>query len=349
MSLNGKNIHTILKSFLEQKRSKVRGKGNFFLFFVFFFLTSLTIITTLESYWIDDSYKGELTESNLFVSFSEKNNNNKNNLVFANNNSVIAYSTPYFIDIQVLGTKQETARSGIVSYKVEEGDTLEGIALMFNISSDTIKWANSIKNNNINPSNELLILPTTGVLYYVERNDSLGIIAQKHKAKIDDIISFNDIEDEKMIKLGDSLIIPNGEPAPILAPQQSTVVYYAQFNSVTHGVVTQVPHSRHQNAVDIANACGTPIYAGSSGTVTKTGSDPALAGNYVWINHGTVNALYGHLQNIYVTPGEYVVTGQQIGLMGNTGYTIGATGCHLHFETRGGQNPFYYLKRGDRM
>jgi LysM repeat protein len=349
MSLNGKNIHTILKSFLEQKGSKVRGKGNFFLFFVFFFLTSLTVITTLESSWSDNNYKEGLTGSELFVSSSEENSDNRNNLVFANDNSVVAYSTPYFADIQVLGTKKESTRSSIISYKVEEGDTLEGIATMFSISSDTIKWANSIKNNKINPDDELLILPTTGVLYYVERNDSLGIIAQKHKAKTEDIISFNDIEDEKMIKPGDALIIPGGEPVPYSAPQQSTVVYYAQFNSVTHGVITQVPHSRHQNAVDIANACGTPIYAGSSGTVTKTGSNPALAGNYIWINHGTVNALYGHLQNIYVTPGEYVTAGQQIGVMGNTGYTIGSTGCHLHFETRGGQNPFYYLKRGDRM
>lgn len=346
--MNGKNIHTILKDFLKQKRSKKKGKSNFFLFFALFFLTAFTVITTLESSWSDNEHKESLEESDLFVSCNESDSDNKNSLVFSNNNSVVAYSTPYFIETEVLGSVKKE-RSSIISYKVEEGDSVESIADMFGISSDTVKWANSIKNNKINPGDELLILPTTGVLYYVERNDSLGVIAQKHKAKVEDIMSFNQIEDEKTIKPGDSLIIPDGQPAPTPVIQQSKTVYSTGFSSVTHGVITQVPHAKHQNAVDIANSCGTPIYAGYSGVITKTGSDPALAGNYVWIDHGTVSALYGHLQAIYVVPGERVVAGQQIGTMGNTGYTIGATGCHLHFETRGGQNPFYYLQRGERM
>ncbi len=346
--MSGKNIHTILKGFLKQKKGKEKGKSNFFLFFALFFFTSFAVITTLESSWSESEHREGLKENNLFISCNESSTENKNSLVFANNNAVVASSTPYFIETQVLGSVKKE-RSSIVSYKVEEGDSIESIATMFGISSDTIKWANSIKNSKINPGDELLILPTTGVLYYVERNDSLGVIAQKHKAKVEDITAFNQIEDEKTIKPGDSLIIPNGQPAPVPVIQQSKTVYYTGFSSVTHGVVTQVPHSRHHNAVDIANSCGTPIYAGHSGVVTKTGSDPALAGNYVWIDHGTLSALYGHLQVIYVVPGERVVTGQQIGTMGNTGYTIGATGCHLHFETRGGQNPFYYLKRGQRM
>jgi murein DD-endopeptidase MepM/ murein hydrolase activator NlpD len=40
-----------------------------------------------------------------------------------------------------------------------------------------------------------------------------------------------------------------------------------------------------------------------------------------------------------VEVGNEVEKGELIGYVGNTGYTLGPTGCHLHFEVRGGQNP----------
>jgi LysM repeat protein len=346
MFLSGKNIPTLPKKFF--KKQGDQGKSKFFLFFAFFFVLSFSLINIIESSATESS-SYSTNRDDLFVYSNQEDVFDKNNITITEN-SILVQSTPYYSNNQVLGTRQiSKERSSIISYKAEQGDTISSIAEMFDISTDTIKWANTITNNTINPEDELLILPVSGVLYYVEKSDSLSTISKKHKAETEDIIAFNNIEDEKLIKPGDSLIIPDGQPAPTPVIQQSKTVYSTGFSSVTHGVITQVPHAKHQNAVDIANSCGTPIYAGYSGVITKTGSDPALAGNYVWIDHGTVSALYGHLQAIYVVPGERVVAGQQIGTMGNTGYTIGATGCHLHFETRGGQNPFYYLQRGERM
>ena len=37
-----------------------------------------------------------------------------------------------------------------------------------------------------------------------------------------------------------------------------------------------------------------------------------------------------------------VKEGDIIGYVGNTGYTIGPTGCHVHFDVRGAANPFAY-------
>jgi murein DD-endopeptidase MepM/ murein hydrolase activator NlpD len=349
MFLSGKNIPTLPKKFF--KKQGDQGKSKFFLFFAFFFVLSFSLINIIESSATESS-SYSTNRDDLFVYSNQEDVFDKNNITITEN-SILVQSTPYYSNNQVLGTRQiSKERSSIISYKAEQGDTISSIAEMFDISTDTIKWANTITNNTINPEDELLILPVSGVLYYVEKSDSLSTISKKHKAETEDIIAFNNIEDEKLIKPGDALIIPGGEPAPQPVIKPAPTVYYAgssDFSNVTYGTVTQTPHAGHQNSVDIANSCGTPIYAMNSGTVTKTGSDPALAGNYVWINHGNLNALYGHLQRIYVTPGEHVVAGQQIGLMGNTGYTIGATGCHLHFETRGGQNPFSYLQKGQRM
>jgi multiple sugar transport system substrate-binding protein len=55
-------------------------------------------------------------------------------------------------------------------------------------------------------------------------------------------------------------------------------------------------------------------------------------GNFVVIDHGNgFLTLYGHLTQATVEVGDKVKQGDQIGLMGSTGYS---TGTHLHFELR---------------
>ncbi len=284
--------------------------------------------------------------SDLFLSYEE--DSTLQEPVFIDSNSVMVSSSPYFVDAQVLGVGSEERR-GIVSYKVKEKDTLESIAQEFEISKDTIKWANNITSDSVNIGDELLILPTTGVLYYVKQGDTLSEIAERHKASSKEIINFNDNIDEKGgISPGDQIIIPDGEKPRTITPQRPEI-HSAGFSSVTYGTVTQGSHSGHSNAVDIANACGTPIYSAAPGTVTRVGTDPRMAGRYIWIDHGNMKALYAHMQNISVSSGQVVGSGQQIGTMGNTGYTLGATGCHLHFETRGASNPFGHMQRGQTM
>ena len=94
------------------------------------------------------------------------------------------------------------------------------------------------------------------------------------------------------------------------------------------------------NAVDVANACGTPITASADGLV----SEISLAqwnggyGHYVLISHpnGT-KTRYAHMEKISASFGIYIKQGELIGTMGRTG---DATGCHVHFEILGAVNPF---------
>ncbi|NPV88423.1 M23 family metallopeptidase [Coprothermobacteraceae bacterium] len=81
--------------------------------------------------------------------------------------------------------------------------------------------------------------------------------------------------------------------------------------------------------LDVSNGCGTPIYAAGKGTVTFAGRN-GLYGLMIEIRHGNgYTTRYGHLSKILVKVGDTVMKGDQIGVMGSTGFS---TGCHLHFE-----------------
>ena len=101
------------------------------------------------------------------------------------------------------------------------------------------------------------------------------------------------------------------------------------------------------NAVDIANACGTPVVAAADGLVVPDKNIPDVLGawndgygDFILMEHAfgnNVSTRYAHLEKILVHIGDFVKQGQTIGLMGDTG---DSTGCHLHFEVIGAQNPF---------
>ena len=101
------------------------------------------------------------------------------------------------------------------------------------------------------------------------------------------------------------------------------------------------------NGVDLAAPMRTPEYAAADGVVLRAGAASGF-GLAVYILHenGDVT-VYGHMDEITVTAGDYVEAGDTIALLGNTGQS---TGPHLHFEVRqGGENgtpvePYAWLR-----
>ncbi len=96
--------------------------------------------------------------------------------------------------------------------------------------------------------------------------------------------------------------------------------------------------------IDIRGPVGAPVYSTAPGVVTFAGVSTGY-GNLIIIDHGYgLTTRYSHLQKILVAVGTAVTEHQQIGLLGNTGWS---TGPHLLYETRVDgqpQNPLNFIK-----
>lgn len=309
----------------------------------------------------------------------------KTESTFVKDESVSASGVDHIAPDESVSVNQIVAQDDkplITIYTVKPGDTLSTIASKFSISTNTILWANDLtKKSVVKVGQKLTILPVSGVVYTVAKGNTLGSIALKFDADIDEIIAFNDLEDDQTIRAGMNLIIPNGElplekkpvvetkkvttkkEAPAKAVAKSEIVssavqekenekeekiitkptsgYYT--HPIPGSVLTQGAHG--YNSVDFGAPIGTPVVASAGGKVIvakPTGYNGGYGKNIVIEHENGTQTLYAHLSSVSVSVDDVVTKGETIALSGNTGRS---TGPHLHFEVRGGTNPWVGTKK----
>jgi len=279
--------------------------------------------------------------------------------------SAMSSDTPPIDDDAVLSadiarmnaTSTEPTNTQISIYVVRSGDTVQGIAQMFDVSVSTVLWANDLTSRSkLQTGQTLVILPVTGISYSVKSGDTVQSIAKRYGADVEDILNYNDMTLSTRLKVGTQIIIPDAE-IPTLAPAASqrriTVApneplldgwgwpaYPGYFACPVPGArLSQGLHGH--NAVDLAIARGTPIRAAADGTVIISRSNGAWNGGYgnfvVILHPNGTQTLYAHMSKAVVAAGSHVTAFQTIGYVGMTGLT---TGPHVHLEIRGAQNPF---------
>lgn len=261
-------------------------------------------------------------------------------------------------------------RNEVTKYTVQPGDTVSDIAEQFDVSADSILWANAKLEDNpdmLALGQTLNIPPANGVLYTVAKGDTVQSIATKFKSAkypadklAEGILSFefnqenHDLKsDTPVLTVGQFLMVPNGYKAyqPRVAATyggaapSNAARGSGNFGWPVGGRITQRFYGRH-TGIDIATAKGTPVRAADAGYVITAGWDNERVsyGFMILINHGNGYVTrYAHLSALDVDVGQSVKKGQVIGRVGSTG---NSTGPHLHFEIlRGGKayNPFSYL------
>ena len=254
--------------------------------------------------------------------------------------------------------KSTRPRDKIIDYTVEKGDTLSTIAEKFDISTETVRWANDLSNDNITVGDSLRILPVTGIAYKVAKGDSVYSIAKKLDSDPQKIVDFpfNDFANPETFSLveGQILIVPDGVK-PQEQPTFKRQVYIASgpvsfsglgFTWPVHGIISQFASWYHMG-LDIATAYGTPIVSAQNGVVENVivGTWDSGYGTNVYVRNGDVETHYAHMSGVNVSAGQAVSAGSTVlGWIGMTGRT---TGPHVHFEVRKGGvlvDPLPYLQ-----
>ncbi len=260
-------------------------------------------------------------------------------------------------------TIPERLRRDVVTYVVEKGDTVGAIAVQFGLEQETIMWANGNLEQNpdlLRPGQELVILPIDGVYHTVVKGDTLEKIATKYKADVKHIIEcpYNGLDPENpVIAPGDKIIVPGGikpyipryvsaykGPIPENAERGSGIFAWPASGRLTDRFGFRTFSGRWHGALDISSYTGAPVYAADSGFVIFAGWTDSGYGNLIVIDHRNgYETRYAHLHAFYVSAGQSVAKGVQIGAIGSTG---NSTGAHLHFEIRHKgvrKNPELYL------
>lgn len=266
------------------------------------------------------------------------------NLSFAQNSDDQSITT-----VDVFNTQaSEKPRDKIISYTVQNGDTISTIAKKFGISQETIKWENNLTSDNLTTGQELQILPVSGIAHKVARGDTVYSIAKKYSTNAQGIVDFpfNDFANPQTFSLveGQMIIVPEGvkpEEAPRYVRPRfiatgPAVVTAGGFTWPIRGSINQSFAWYHQG-IDIGSDVGAPIAAASNGTVSQVYTSGWNGGYGIHIFISGANGyttLYAHMMGVNVSVGDSVTAGKSIiGWVGMTGRT---TGPHLHFEVRGG-------------
>jgi len=258
------------------------------------------------------------------------------------------------------------SRVEVLTYTVQQGDSLFGIADNFGLKPETILWGNfdTLRDNphTLQPGQQLNILPVNGTYHQWREGESLYRVADYYGVDPLDIIQYpgNNIDiydfdlDDPSFKIGQMLIVPDGErelvdygPPAITRNNPAVAATYGPGHcgtiytgAVGVGVFVWPTAERWLSgydynpnihpAIDIAGSIGNGVWASDNGVAVYSGWSNYGYGNLVVIDHGNGwQTLYAHLNTISVGCGQSVNQGELIGGLGTTG---NSSGPHLHFE-----------------
>ncbi|MDO4271492.1 MAG: CHAP domain-containing protein [Candidatus Saccharibacteria bacterium] len=102
-----------------------------------------------------------------------------------------------------------TESKALLSYTVKEGDNAETVATEYGVSSQTVRWANGLKDNNMTVGATITVPAVDGVVYTMKDGDTLDAVAGKYQSNVDEIVTINNL-DTNQVATGAVILLPNG-------------------------------------------------------------------------------------------------------------------------------------------
>lgn len=227
---------------------------------------------------------------------------------------------------------------------VQSGENLWDISRHYGVDVPTLFGANeSLDGGYIHPGDEIVVLSQKGILVTVNKEKSLGEIADRYRVPLATVARANHLNHDLSLMPGQEIFVPGGRPL-----DRGTFIWpLVRFGRISSGFGYRfhpILRRRQWHAgIDLTASYGTPIRAARGGRVISCGWNGSLGKTVVLSHDMGFRTVYGHCSRIRVKNNQYVKRGQTIASVGNTGR---ATGPHLHFEVRkNGRavNPLRYL------
>lgn len=135
---------------------------------------------------------------------------------------------------QIINSDEDESSSLFATYKVKDGDDAEKVAKQYNVSAQTVRWANKLKDNKLQPGATITVPTIDGVVYTVKDGDKLSDLANKYKSTTDDIVNINNLNSDTVAK-GTRILLPDG-----ILPENER----PEYNANTHNTTVQTTSNR---------------------------------------------------------------------------------------------------------
>jgi LysM repeat protein len=128
---------------------------------------------------------------------------------------------------------QPEERRESIEYTIKEGDTISAIASAFGLKTQTLLWANNLKDwSIIKPGDSITVPPKDGVIYEVKLGDTLSGVAQKYQTEVNEICEWNQLDVDKIVE-GQEIFLPNATMVATRAASTSSASSTASTGAST--------------------------------------------------------------------------------------------------------------------
>ncbi|MCR5572312.1 MAG: CHAP domain-containing protein [Candidatus Saccharibacteria bacterium] len=206
---------------------------------------------------------------------------------------------------------------GVIKHIVEKGETIDSILVkeglkLKNVTVKQVRWSNGLKTAKIKTGATLYLPSISGIVYKVKKGDTINGIVKKYKARRDEMISLNDLEDGEL-KVGSLILLPGGtlpekERPEYVAPKPATSSYYTPTYNYSYSGDSGDRH----NMIEV----GSYSYWSSVYYKTQWQGNPGAFGNCTWF------AWYWRRNNM---PKNYWLPKGAIGNAGSWVYVLGSS------------------------